>query len=85
MDRNTDQFLDMKFPLKGIDASQGYNNQPAGTTPVGTNVRGFDAGTQRDRGGSRSGLTKFINAQVSGTNVTQMLATIVTVSESAVG
>ena len=69
----TDKFQDLSFPTAGIDLSSGFQrqlpkqmlNQLWGRTcRAGLNVRGFDAGSQRFRGGSRPGLVKYIPAAV---------------------
>lgn len=84
-----DQAAALKFPVRGIDTSMGYNQQPPGTCPSAANVRAFDAGTLRMRGGSRPGLTPFLGAgstaQVSGFNLVQHVQVVVWVSSSAVG
>lgn len=81
--------INVKFPTGGIDMSMGYNAQRPGTSPKAVNVRAFDAGTNRLRGGSRPGLTPFFGrgstAQVNGFHLIQSLTCIVWVSESAVG
>jgi hypothetical protein len=43
-----------------------YSSQYARTTPYALNVRGFEAATQRLRGGSRPGLSKWLPQQVVG-------------------
>lgn len=43
-----------------------YNTQYARSTPVGVNVRGYESATQRLRGGSRCGLSKYVPTQVVG-------------------
>jgi hypothetical protein len=43
-----------------------YNTQYARSTPVGLNVRGYESATQRLRGGSRCGLSKYVPTQVVG-------------------
>ena len=78
---------DLHFPAGGINLLQGFNTQPnvpsyngtyVRTTPLGMNVRGFEAQTGRFRGGSRLGLVRYINQQPSGLVwVTQGLDTIV--------
>lgn len=69
----SDQFVDMHFPLAGIDLSQPFSKQPTRqladgsytrTTPLGQNVRAFDTLSQRLRGGSRPGLSKYVKAAV---------------------
>jgi hypothetical protein len=72
----------LNFPLGGIDLSRAYSKQQprstptgerAGTTPIGTNVRAFDVLQQRERGGSRPGLTKYVPLQPGGTSLIQEL------------
>lgn len=82
-----EQEVSLKFPFQGIDNSKGYTRQPPETTQDGVNVRAYDAGTDRRRGGSRAGLTPFLGAgstvQVSGFNRIQSLSSIVTASQNA--
>lgn len=80
-----ESFLDLKFPTKGIDLSQGFGMQQPGTTPSGVNVRAFEPGTQRARGGSRPGLKRYINEQVNGTNLIQDLNVVVGVGYTPPG
>ncbi len=80
-----ESFVDLRFPLKGVDVSQGFGMQQPGTTPIGQNVRAYDTLTLRARGGSRPGLTRYINAQVNGTNVIQELNYVVGVGYVAPG
>lgn len=81
--------VEIRFPLGGIDLSMGYTMQRPGTTPVAINVRGYDSGTNRLRGGTRPGLTPFFGkgstSQVAGFHLIQSLTCIVWVSPSAVG
>lgn len=87
-------FQDMHFPKAGIDKSGPFGRQPVRpgkaqgeffrTTPVGQNVRGFDAILSRDRGGMRPGITKFIATQVNGVLwIVQHLSSMVTTIEGA--
>lgn len=69
--------LDLTFPTGGIDVSWGHDMQPGGTTAAGVNVRAFEARTQRTRGGSRPGLSRYIDATVAGTHLIQHLNIIV--------
>ncbi len=60
----------LHFPKCGIDTSAAFCKQPnrpmpvdgdyARTTPLGVNVRAYDAQFDRLRGGSRIGLSKYI-------------------------
>jgi hypothetical protein len=72
-----DTMKDMTFPTKGIDVSAGFTQQRSGTTPAGLNVRAFEPGTNRSRGGQRSGLSKLATTQVNGLNFIQELFTLV--------
>jgi len=48
-----------EFPTAGIDLSQEFELQRADTTPQGLNVRAYEPATQRMRGGSRPGVSKW--------------------------
>ncbi len=72
-----DTFAPLPFPLRGIDISQAFGQQPQGTTPIGQNVRAYEAGTARARGGQRPGLARYINATVFGTSAIQELNYVV--------
>ena len=61
-----ESFLDLTFPLAGIDLSLGFTAQKAGTTRVGQNCRAFEIATGRARGGSRPGISKLGNSTVAG-------------------
>lgn len=80
-----EQLVDMTFPLKGIDLSGPFGAQATGTTPIGQNVRSFESGTSRARGGQRSGLAKYIAAQVNGAALIQELTYIVGVGYTPPG
>lgn len=60
MTPNQAKTLDLIFPVDGVDVSCAYDRQPGGTTPAGVNVRGYETLTNRDRGGSRSGLSPYM-------------------------
>lgn len=60
------QTLVLEFPLRGMDVTTEFQLQPDGTTPLGLNVRSFEPGSKRNRGGARSGLSKYLNSQVAG-------------------
>lgn len=80
-----DNLQELLFPEKGIDRSQEVSAQPEGTTHTGKNVRLREMLTERNRGGSRAGITKFINERVSGVNSIQHLNFIVSVDPAQVG
>lgn len=65
-------YLDAHFPLAGLETSAVFDRQPtrntrygpARTTAEAQNVRAFEAATDRARGGSRPGLSKYIETRV---------------------
>lgn len=65
------------FPTLGVDVTCEYGRQPADTTPAGANVRAYEPGAERSRGGSRCGLTKYVDALVNGASPVQHLAVLV--------
>lgn len=85
-------FVDLHFPSAGVDTSGPFcvqkprdigGGQYARTTPVGLNVRGFEAETLRNRGGSRAGLSKYIAQPVIAGWIVQQLAVVVWTSAAA--
>ena len=74
----TDKFLEWLFPVAGIDRQEEFQEQPALTTPVAKNVRAFEPSSDRGRGGSRPGLSKYLaDATPAGTHEIQHLQIIV--------
>ena len=84
-----EKISDLHFPFGGLDVAHPYSKQPnvqvpfngnyARTAAIGVNVRSFEPVQNRSRGGSRSGLTKYIAALPGGvTWITQLLDSIVT-------
>ncbi len=71
------------FPFNGIDVSSEFETQPSGTTVDAVNVRAFEPSTLRLRGGSRPGLSRYINQQVSGENLIQHVAFVVRTDTNA--
>lgn len=69
--------IPLTFPVKGTDISCEFDLQPPQTTVLGTNVRAFEPTTQRARGGSRPGLSRYIDDLVGSANVIQHLNYIV--------
>jgi hypothetical protein len=68
-----ESFIELRFPLGGVDLSQGFDRQPniqlpsgeyARTTPLATNVRAYEPTSQRARGGSRPGMQKYVQGQI---------------------
>lgn len=80
-----ESLTEMLFPLRGIDVACVFDQQPPDSTPVGLNVRAYESLTERARGGSRPGLSRYINAQVSGSNKIQHLTYIVDPQAVALG
>jgi hypothetical protein len=63
LDQNT-LHIDLQFPAKGINLATELILQPILTTPAAVNVRTFEQLTQRGRGGSRPGLSKYVADKV---------------------
>lgn len=69
---------ELEFPLYGLDVSTAASEAPPLTAAVAVNVRRQDVFRDRERGGSRSGLTPWINDRPGGLNTpNQHLATVV--------
>jgi hypothetical protein len=71
------QEIPSPFPVGGVDVSCEFSRQPPGTAADAENVRSFDTLEDRMRGGSRPGLSKFIDERVNGVSVIQHLAVLV--------
>jgi hypothetical protein len=69
--------VDILFPLKGLDLDSESSKVAPGLTHDAQNVRGCDPSTMRLRGGSRPGLSRYINEKVNGTAAIQHLNVIV--------
>jgi hypothetical protein len=59
-------WLDLIWPVAGIDRSANYQNQPPYTTPDALNVRAEDPSEYRNRGGSRPGLGLALRTKLAG-------------------
>jgi hypothetical protein len=91
----TGEITSIHFPFGGLDVARHFGRQPvrktiqeqkySRTTPSAFNVRSYDAIDGRLRGGSRSGLTRYIDAQVSGDRLVQGLNSIVGTGYTAPG
>lgn len=53
------QLVDVPFPLEGMDITRAFMRQRQLTCVQAMNVRAFEPGTDRARGGSRPGLVKY--------------------------
>src|SRR5579883_2130520 len=78
-----ERLTEATFPSKGLDVRFPYTEQPQGTTAEGINCRVYDPLLMRSRGGSRSGLTRYVDDSVGG--LIQDLNTVPYVNEIAVG
>ncbi len=75
---STEQIIGVLFPLTGIEVTCEFGRQPENTTPAGANVRAYEVITERGRGGSRCGLSRWINQLVNGlSDPVQHLAVLV--------
>lgn len=75
--------VSVQFPLRGLDVASPYDNQPDGTSPDAVNVRSFDPFLRRMRGGSRPGLSRYINGDI-GSEI-QDINSVVLPSATALG
>ena len=60
--------LRLVWPQNGLHEATSYDDQPPGTSPGLRNVRAFNPRNGRLQGGTRAGLSKYLNAQLSGSN-----------------
>ncbi len=74
-----DDLKEMTFPSGGVNLVQPSFIVHADTSEQAENVRFFEVLDHRARGGSRSGITKFLPEQVSGNHEIQHITAIVTV------
>lgn len=92
---NSDEMVSWSFPKAGWDTSMAFGKQPnrpltqkseyGRTSALAVNVRAFEPGTNRMRGGSRSGLAKWNSRQPAGEEwVVQYMDLLVTVDPGAV-
>lgn len=56
--------VELLFPIGGMDLSREFQLQPGNTTPLGINVQSFDVLEKRNRGGSRSGIRRYIDQKL---------------------
>lgn len=59
-----DQELELVFPLQGMDITTEFELQPPGTTVFAQNVRSIEPGQQRNRGGARCGIRKYVDQKL---------------------
>jgi hypothetical protein len=65
------------FPFKGLNITAGYDKMPEGMTDQVLNVRPHDTLEGRLRGGRRGGLSKWVGADINGTNPIQSMIRLV--------
>jgi hypothetical protein len=61
-----DAFLDLPFPLRGLNTNTSFDAQPPGTSRSMLNCRGYEPTGGMERGGQRSGLTRYCAGQING-------------------
>lgn len=74
---NEQKFLEWTYPVAGIDRQEEFQEQPALTTPVAKNVRAFEPSSDRGRGGSRPGISRYLPQLPEDEEVIQHLRIIV--------
>lgn len=72
-----DQSLELLFPVKGMDITTEFELQPPSTSPLAINVRAIEPGTQRNRGGSRPGIRRYVDQKLGLNSLIQHLNIIV--------
>lgn len=72
-----DQELILEFPVAGMDITTEFELQPPGTSALAINVRAIEPGEQRNRGGSRSGIRKYVDQKLGLHSLIQHLNVIV--------
>ena len=71
------QTFRVQFPSKGIIENFAFTDQPPTTSVDLQNVRSYDPGTGRSRGGQRSGLEKYNDNQIGAGGVIQDIVHVV--------
>lgn len=74
---------EFRFPLRGKDVVTPRTAQGPDTFVDGQNVRIFDSLESRARGGLRYGLSKYLSAQLSGSNRIQNITNITTIANTS--
>lgn len=62
--RDPNQFVNLQFPVLGLDTSTGLQTPKPGTTLSCRNVRPIDQRSGRQRGGQRPGISRFSDIQI---------------------
>lgn len=63
----------LQFPLGGLNRKRGFRDQPPFTSADLQNVRGYSTFEQRDRGGSRPGISKAFFEQIGNAKKVRLL------------
>ncbi len=71
------ELVKLDWPVKGIVENAALIDQPELTTTDCLNVRAYDVLDRRNRGGQRTGISKYITGAVNGSNSIQGLGQVV--------
>ncbi len=69
---------DIPFTVEGVETTHAFMRQRQGTTPDALNIRAFEPGTGRARGGARPGTKKYFATAITGAPSIQEVTHIVT-------
>ncbi len=72
----TPELVSLDWPVKGIVENSALIDQPELTTTDCLNVRAYDAIDRRNRGGQRTGISKYITDAVNGSSQIQGLGSV---------
>ena len=76
-----ERYVNIQFPLGGVQKAVAYQSQPPYATPFAENVRPMDSLEGRARGGSRPGLSKAYPTELGGGNPVRMLSSLISVRD----
>jgi hypothetical protein len=62
----------LPFPVGGLNTNQSFEDQPQGTSWNVQNVRAYDPGSGRSRGGQRAGTVKYVDDRTANDQVQDM-------------
>lgn len=82
---NDESYIDIPFPVGGLDESGSFHTQKLPTTPSCQNVRAFEPKGGRNRGGQRSGQKKFCPVQLNGDNPIQEINAVTSAGSGPLG
>jgi len=78
-----EQLITIPWPKGGYVENASFYDQPDLTTTRALNVRNFDAIERKDRGGQRTGISKYLDEQINSNNAIQALGSVVLAFDSA--